>query len=160
MSSPKTAASVAGSAGLAADRHGDGGSGRWTVEVDQRVAGAVVPVAVRVAVGAGRGVRVGLVGVHVDVVLVVLRVVDAGRGRAPRARLGCRAALVPGRVGGRLRVVAGQGGGDALHDRRGGGEDAQFPVVVQAGDGEVLRPDQDPLVRAACVGDDRLGVDV
>ena len=36
-------------------------------------------------------------------------------------------------------------------------EDAQFPVVAEAGRGEVLRPDQHPLAGPPGVGDDRLG---
>jgi len=46
------------------------GVGRGAVEVDQRVAGAVGPVAVGVAVRGRGGLLVGPVGVHVDVVLV------------------------------------------------------------------------------------------
>src|SRR5271169_1470670 len=77
--------SVAGGAGGSADGYGDLGAGRGAVEVDQRVARAVGPVAVGVAVRGRGGLLVGLVGVHVDVVLVAGGVIDARGGRAPGA---------------------------------------------------------------------------
>lgn len=70
----------------------------------------------------------------------------ASRGLARRSR------APPGMVAGQRR---GNGG-----DARRVGEDAEFPVVVQAGDREVLRPDQHLLTGLAAVGNDDPSVDV
>lgn len=68
-----------------ADVDGDAGADRRSVEVDECVAGTIGVVAVRVSVGAGGGVLVGLVGMDVDIVLVIGRVVDDRSRGAPGA---------------------------------------------------------------------------
>ena len=57
-------------------------------------------------------------------------------------------------------VVTGQGLTDAFDHGRVAGDDAEFPVIVEAGHGEVLRADQRLLAGPAGVGDDCLSVNV
>src|ERR1700733_15061607 len=57
-------------------------------------------------------------------------------------------------------VVAGYRGADRGDHRRVRRPDAEFPVLVQARGGEVLRADEHLLAGPPRVGDDRLGVDV
>lgn len=74
--------SVPGRAHGAAYRHGDQRTRGRSVQVDLRVARAVGFIAPRVTIRASRRLAVGLVGMHIDVVLVLLGVVDAGGGPA------------------------------------------------------------------------------
>jgi predicted ATPase/signal transduction histidine kinase len=79
-----------------------------------------------------------------------------------RGRAGLWAGLWPGSAGvaGAAVVVGGEGGLDAAEYAGVGGDQAEFPVVVQRVAGEVLRAGEDLGRGGAVVGHDRLGVDV